>query len=247
MRKLSVIILISVLIFGCSENPKEECQTKAADSLNVEKNINVSGTYKGFLPCADCPGTLTTLKLNDDKTFEKSDFYLEAKNGFFSDKGTFSFNTDKDNNIITLKSSKDTFMLAFQEHSLIMLDKNGKKAGAELANMYELTKLSDATCDFNDKPIKGFLTFGHEVSCFEPCGSSKAYWLNDLSGGELNKRYKEITKNASVAYTPVMAELILQKGNPASTGFAEQYDGVVNLVEIKWVKAISPETYCKSK
>ncbi len=249
MRKLSILTLILAFIFGCSENTEEKSpKTKTTDSLNIEKNINVSGTYKGLLPCADCPGILTKLKLNDDKTFEKSDFYLEGKDGFFSDTGTFAFDKDKGDNIIILKSStNNSFMFAIEGQSLVMLDKDGEKSTSEFANMYELTKQSDADIEITKKPIKGFLTFGHEVAGFEPCGSSKAYWINDLPNGLLNKRYNAITKKFAIPYMPVMAELILEKGEPASNGFAEQYDGVVNLVEIKWVKAISPETYCNGK
>jgi copper homeostasis protein (lipoprotein) len=38
---------------------------------------NLSGTYEGTLPCADCPGLQTLITLNPDGTFYMEEFYLE--------------------------------------------------------------------------------------------------------------------------------------------------------------------------
>ena len=40
-----------------------------------------------------------------------------------------------------------------------------------------------------------------------------------------------------------MAELVLKTSNAKQDGFAQEYDGIIDLVEIKSVENITPENY----
>lgn len=250
--KLTHILLLSIslALLGCKENKtstskeniKKE-QTLIVDEHTAEVALDWNGTYKGLLPCASCPGILSLVKLNNNKTFEKSDFYLESKGGYLNDKGTFSFT--KDGGKIVLKSEKGTTMYAVGENRLVLLDKDGKKVTSELTEMYKLTKLSNNELELTNTPVKGFLTFGHEVATFEPFGSSKVYWINDFKDGRLTKLYHKKTENQSAPYTPVIAELVLKNNEGLREGFAEQYDDVVDVIEIKSVELITLKNYSR--
>ncbi len=248
MKKVYLLgMLVALTLLGCKESSKnekqEKTQTEEADSHTAENSLDWNGTYKGFLPCADCPGILITVTLNNDKTFTKTDLYLESKEGTFEDKGTFSFS--KCGNKIILESSKESVMYAVGENKLILLDKEGKEVTSEFAKMYELRKLSDEEVEFTDAPVKGFLTFGHEVSCFRPCGSSKVYWITDFPNGKLTKQYKKKMGKNAAPYTPVLAELVVKYEGKAKDGFPEQYDGVLKTIKIKSVTLITSENYCE--
>ncbi|WCC43943.1 copper resistance protein NlpE [Tenacibaculum finnmarkense] len=259
MKKIHILALsIAIALFGCKNNEhknnpentvkKEDVKevVKTVDSHTSEISLDWNGTYHSFFPCASCPGILTTVKLNNDKTFEKSDLYLGTENGYFDSKGTFSFT--KDGGKIILKSEKasenQTTLYAVKENKLILLDKDGQEAASEFAEMYTLKKASNNPIDFSNKVIKGFLTFGHEVSSFRPCDAENSYWITDPSNKLRALYYKEIG-NQKTPYTPVMAELTVKNIGKDTEGFAEQYESVLETVAIKSVAAITPENYCK--
>lgn len=249
MKKTYILLLsIPLILFGCKENPKNSTDElvngsseKATDQATPENPISWEGTYKGLVPCASCPGILTTVKLNKDKTFEKSDFYLESKDGYFKENGTFSFS--EDGSKITMASGKDTIVYTFNENQSNQLTKEEKEIASEIADRYVLTKLSDTTVTFSKNPVKGFLTMGHEVATFEPIETSKVYWINDSKDGTLAKIYNEKTKNQEKPYTPLMAVLVLKSSEGSKDGFAKNYDGFVDLVEVKSVDPITPDNY----
>jgi len=253
MKKAHFIALSTVLILlGCKENQINTSQEKVKeepveiiDKHTSEIALDWNGTYKGLLPCVSCPGILTTVKLNTNKTFERTEFFLETKNGYLRYKGTFSFTEDGGKIVLKFKTGSTT-MYAVGENRLTMLDEKGKKITSELAEMYEMTKVKSESIEFCNESIKGLLTFGHEVSIFEPCGSSMAYWIKDFPDGRLTNLYKEKIGKQPTPYTPVMAELVVKYIGKAEDGFAEQYDGVLEIVEIKSVELITPENYCNN-
>ena len=61
----------------------------ATTTVNT-KNKNFYGTYEGTLPCADCSGIRTTLKINSDTTYELRSEYLGRKDGVFEESGIYN-------------------------------------------------------------------------------------------------------------------------------------------------------------
>ncbi len=184
---------------------------------------------------------MSTVTLNEDKTFQLTDLYFSSSEGLFSDNGTFEFT--EDGNKVVLISETDTIMYAVGENKLILLDKDGNKSESEFADMYEMAKLSDEEIKFTNEPVKGYLTLGHEVSSFSPCGSSKAYWINDATE-KLSKLYKEQVGEGAVPYIPVMAEIVVEDLGKATEGFPEQYESVLKVVEVKSVEMVNTDNYC---
>ncbi len=72
---LLVATAIITSMSGCTGSQKrttqqeKESATMATTTVNT-KNKNFYGTYEGTLPCADCSGIRTTLKINSDTTYE---------------------------------------------------------------------------------------------------------------------------------------------------------------------------------
>ena len=77
----------------------------------------------------------------------------------------------------------------------------------------------------------GRLVMGHEAYSFTPDGDTLSYWVVDRSG-ELKKRYEEALPADAKPYTPVSAELKVKMMGPSSEGFAADYDGVVEVLQI---------------
>ncbi len=244
MKKRYILSLTMALtLLGCNANQANIHQEKITDSHTTQLALHWDGVYRGLLPCASCPGILTSITLNNNKTFEKTDFYLQEKNGSLKEKGTFSFTNDG-NNIILQPEQGVTTKYAVGENKLIMLDKNGKKSSSALADKYELSKASDQAIVFTKKPITGLLTLGHEVSVFTPCNSAKSYWVKDSPDGKLKQRYQEKIAEQLTPYTPVMATLTVNNIGKASEGFAEQYESVLEIVKINSLEPITPDNYC---
>ncbi len=260
MRILQLLILsVAFAVTGCNDDPQGTSKNKATEKVEKKEQkvvtkkattdghtaeiaLDWNGIYQGLTPCASCPGILTTVKLNSDKTFEKTDVYLESKDGYFSSKGSFSF-TDNGSKIV-LNEGQMTRKYAVGENTLTLLDDEGKKSTSEFASMYDLPKLSDKNMVFTtDKTVKGLFTYGHEVQVFSPCGSAKTYWLS-APNANLAELYREKTGEQSAPYTPVMIELVAKDVGKAKEGFAEMYDGVLEAIEIKSVEPITADNYC---
>lgn len=244
MKKIFILSLGLCLGFiGCKDNsknnPEEDVVIVEDEVLTLEDSLSWNGTYQGLVPCASCPGILTTVRLGKDKTFEKTEFYLESEDGYFKRKGNFMFSPDGGK--ITLTSDKDTLVYLFDENHSDQLNREQKEIAAELADQYVLTKLSEANVQFTDDPVKGMLIIENETSSFQPIGSSKVFLIKDLENGLLAKKYEEKTNKKHPM--PVLAELVLKNREASNEDMENNYDGVLNLVEVKSIERITPENY----
>ena len=50
--------------------------TKIVDGATAQNSLDVVGTYKGVLPCADCEGMETMIELKSDSTYSRVITYL---------------------------------------------------------------------------------------------------------------------------------------------------------------------------
>lgn len=79
--------------------------------------------------------------------------------------------------------------------------------------------------------VRGELILGHEVESFTPSNSDLNYWIID-SSKNLKKAYDSLTINAKYPYMPVFAELKIVDKGKSTEGFAAEYDGVYEVIEI---------------
>ncbi len=127
---LLVLLLPSCLVFD-SQYP-----VKGRPSVDWE------GSYYGTLPCADCPGIETTIRLMRDKSFEKTTHYLEKGEELFEESGTFLWNK-KGTTISLISASQPDERNYFQvmENNIVLLDQKGRKIATNHPELYTLEKL----------------------------------------------------------------------------------------------------------
>ncbi|MCP2028258.1 copper homeostasis protein (lipoprotein) [Flavobacterium sp. HSC-32F16] len=161
MKNLVVLLAIAIQLTACNSKKKEEKVTKSetdSTTVNTEKSITETFlVYEGLLPCADCSGIATVLKIDqgngtmEGQKFELSSIYkgkspekeFVEKGNFNTERGlesdpngtTFILNWDKpaDKQIYYGYFSSDT-------KKIYMLDRNKKIIKSKLNYSLDLKK-----------------------------------------------------------------------------------------------------------
>lgn len=94
--------------------------------------------------------------------------------------------------------------------------------------------------------LSGILILGHEVSAITPCGSELDYWVVDKTSSLKHNYEKTIGENPK-PYTPVYLSAEVNFLGKASDGFAEEYDGVVEITKIDALSALTLAQKCNSE
>lgn len=79
--------------------------------------------------------------------------------------------------------------------------------------------------------VTGQLAIGHEVRSFKADNDTLEYWFIDKTG-KVREKYEELVPEGMKNCTPVKAELKVVKKGKSDDGFAADYDGVVEIVEV---------------
>lgn len=146
MKRLLILSLIALTAASCGNCRQKRAERKAAAAAeqsmitpdhNARNSLDWAGTYEATLPCADCPGILLKITLNEDGTFAKTVAYLERPN-IFATQGTFTW--DETGNVVTLDDNGSLEMLRVGENTLTILDLEGNAITGESAEYYILTK-----------------------------------------------------------------------------------------------------------
>ena len=111
----------------------------AANSHNSANALDWAGVYKGVVPCADCEGIDTLLRLNMDNSYQLSTVYLGKDATPFKQAGSFEW--DAKGSVIRLLNQKDgPALYKVVENQLIQLDMQGQLITGALAENYKLNK-----------------------------------------------------------------------------------------------------------
>lgn len=146
MKKLFffAIVLTAFQFQACNSNTTKNEASSSNDSTyvdtthNSQNAIDWAGVYDGVLPCADCAGIKTSIKLNDDNTFSYTAEYLD-KNTTVQDTGKFMWH---DNGSVVHLMGKDlNAKYKVGENQIIQLDESGKIIEGPLAEQYYLIKV----------------------------------------------------------------------------------------------------------
>ncbi len=150
MRKTLVLLAITTTLFvGCKNGEKKETSSEETmkteganlvDSHNSETSLDWAGIYEGTIPCADCEGIKTVLKLEDDKTYTLVQTYLGKLEGENEFTKTGSFVWDETGSKVLLTAEGQTLQYKVGENQLWMLDKSGNVIEGGMANLYILKK-----------------------------------------------------------------------------------------------------------
>ncbi len=150
MKSAFLSIMAALLLLACNnektgDDAKKDPEFSDAgkkemvDGSTAQNSLDVVGTYKGVVPCADCEGIETSVMLHADNTYMLHTGYLGKSGGKGLDlNGNFKW---IDGFTIELEGVTDAPSKYFvSENKLIQLDMQGKKIEGELADKYILTK-----------------------------------------------------------------------------------------------------------
>ena len=137
---LAAIVGFTLGLNSCSTQSDISKEKTLPTGDNTMNSVDWDGTYLGILPCADCEGIQTTLRLNKDLTYEIKTKYLGTDEKVTGRTGTFSWN--EQGNKITLKVSDNIGPKYYfvGENIIKQLDMDGNQITGNLADQYILRK-----------------------------------------------------------------------------------------------------------
>ncbi|MFN3554609.1 MAG: copper resistance protein NlpE N-terminal domain-containing protein [Bacteroidales bacterium] len=140
-RSLFLFILLISALFSSCRNTSQTAQNIPPDYHTSRNSLDWQGVYTGVLPCADCEGIHTMIRLLGNETFRMETTYLGKSTEVFEVEGRFRWNDD--NNSITLEPANTRSMpviFAVGENRLIQRDMSGVSIESEMAAAYILEK-----------------------------------------------------------------------------------------------------------
>lgn len=123
-----------------SNIPKSSTNVMGDNSMT---SLDWDGTYQGILPCADCEGIQTVIKLNKDLTYYIQTKYLGKDEKIFESSGQFIWNMEGSK--ITQHDTDDTESKTYLvgENFIKQLDVSGNAIIGSLAEKYILRKVDN--------------------------------------------------------------------------------------------------------
>lgn len=146
MKKLIYVTFVLFAFTACKNNQEKETgeeivETEQAPDMHTSQiSLDWQGVYKGVLPCADCEGIATEVKLNDDQTYTIERVYLGKDDQAFKETGAFKWTEDGGSIVLKEKVKGSPTLFKVGENHLLHLDQDGEKIEGELAEMYMLRK-----------------------------------------------------------------------------------------------------------
>ncbi|MCC5940796.1 MAG: copper resistance protein NlpE N-terminal domain-containing protein [Balneolaceae bacterium] len=140
----SLTTLFICIVLGCTsgEQPAESPSSDTPPDMHTSQlALDVDGTYRGILPCADCAGIQTEITLDSEMNFVKRTVYTGRSSEVFTIEDTYSWL--EDGNTIRLSGLDGDEQPAFYhvgENRLFQLDMDGNRITGDLADHYILHK-----------------------------------------------------------------------------------------------------------
>ncbi len=127
-----------------TEPNKPQKTAETGNAAHTSRNsLDWSGTYRGVLPCADCPGIDIVISLWPDNRYSFQRRYKSKSTDIITTTGSVTWNAD--GNSISVADDGTTTQFKVAENQLIMLDQTGNQITGPLADHYKLTKVAEAT------------------------------------------------------------------------------------------------------
>ena len=147
ISRFNFLLMATAIIMamsGCAGSQKKTTQkekevTAMGTGIASTGNEDYYGTYEGTLPCADCGGIRTTLKINSDTTYELRSEYLGEKNGVFEESGIYNIIGENIIELVTPSSGEKIFYKVL-DAAVALSDSLGTLNTGELAEHYVLKK-----------------------------------------------------------------------------------------------------------
>jgi uncharacterized lipoprotein NlpE involved in copper resistance len=123
---------------GKTEHQEHEDSITVHDEHTSQTSLDWAGTYQDTIPCADCSGILTTIKLYENGNYTYNAEYLE-RNTTLQDSGQFMWHDN--GSVVHLKGKNVDTKYKVGENTLYQTDTEGKVIEGEMAEKYTLHKV----------------------------------------------------------------------------------------------------------
>lgn len=152
MKQLFLSFSLLMALAGCKSNVEEKEQVSPdevipfnasqIDAHNSKNSLDWEGSYSGVLPCGDCVGVDTFLKINRDHTYTVIQKFVDSADVYSEEvknEGTFFWNEEGSSiTLETVEGDINTFRVG--ELFLTPLNKNGIEVRPEPGNNFKLLK-----------------------------------------------------------------------------------------------------------
>ncbi|PRX42929.1 copper resistance protein NlpE [Salegentibacter salegens] len=150
-----IIILFSILfLISCKNEEKtakpisfgsssENKKAPSKDLYSAQDSLDWAGVYEGVLPCENCDGIETSIRLKKNLDYVLSQHYLgraEAEENNLNETGKLEWN--KQGNTIGL-GERQKLYFKVSENYLLQIFKDESKVMGDSAMKYRLTKIND--------------------------------------------------------------------------------------------------------
>lgn len=169
--KLLFTVFSCFILINCmaQENKKVKPATKPAPVHNSQNSLDWAGTYRGTIPCADCPGIQITVILKTDLTYTLKRRYIDRSDSVYVSTGKFEW--DKTGNEITFipASGNQPIRCLVGENTLTQLSNYKEELTDSNVYRYILSKQGYSILEkywklisLNGNPVKVDSTFRKE-------------------------------------------------------------------------------------
>lgn len=144
MKNQILMLAVAGFVLLSCEKKQEEVITNPpagnhADSHNSKNSLDILGTYKAILPCADCEGIETEITLLKDETYTKKTKYVGKDEKVYEEMGDYTWKEDG-NTLILEGINSEPMEYMVKENSLMQMDMQGNKITGDLSEKYILEK-----------------------------------------------------------------------------------------------------------
>jgi len=152
MNKFLLVLSMMLIVAGCRSNVEETDHVSTEDMIpfnasqidahNSRNSLDWEGSYSGVLPCEECVGIETFLKINRDHTYTATQRFVDTSDVVSEEiisEGSFFWNEEGSSiSFENLQGEISTFRV--NELFLTPLNKNGIEIRPEPGNNFKLLK-----------------------------------------------------------------------------------------------------------
>ena len=143
MKNFIVPLSFAVFMLLSCEKKEEkvitQTSTEVEEQYNAKNSLDITGTYRGILPCADCEGVETEISLLPDETYLKKTKYLGKDHKVYEEIGDYTWKDDG-NTLILEGIDSEPIEYMVRENSLMQMDMQGNRITGDLSEKYILKK-----------------------------------------------------------------------------------------------------------
>nr|WP_278991909.1 copper resistance protein NlpE N-terminal domain-containing protein [Plesiomonas shigelloides] len=230
---LSVIFSLSMPVVQAADN------TRTTDS----EPATLFEGYQGVLPCTDCDGIDTRIRLNDDGSFVETDTYLQGRSGqLFADYGRWTRQGEK---LILTSSNGDVQSYQVRPDSILMLDQDDKPLPDE--HQYVLQG-AEVALPSDPMSVRGMYTPRATGAVLQDCATGLTFTLQGESKALQAAYRKAVQKlHGKDPQKPLLVELTAHFADKADKASDSDEVSASSVLVVDSLEGFVPAEQCQSE